>query len=215
MSGIRRVRPKREIREKTLEPHRRLSTACRSPEGSSPFDGSLRPDEPPDAGPLDQRRRSVGERSLRQGRQGDTVQAIAPDAATLRSRHVARRMDCGSSWTLLRIVTVAAVDVGRAQVAASRSQLVFPLHLRDASPQLRHEIWSRSARAALPPLLSFAFFYFSELGLFNGLRPKKVEKISASLNSPPGCVRASVKCALLHVPSPRRRRAGLPWSDIL
>jgi hypothetical protein len=32
--------------------------------------------------------------------------------------HVARRMDCGSSWTLLRITTVAVVDVGRAQVAA-------------------------------------------------------------------------------------------------
>ena len=99
------------------------------------------------------------DRSLRQGRQGDTVEAIAPDAATLRSRHVARRMDCGSSWTLLRITVVAVVDVGRAQVAArcaggpqgQGSQLVFPLHFRNASPQLRHEIWSRSARAALPP----------------------------------------------------------------
>ena len=63
-------------------------------------------------------RRSVSDRSLRQGRQGDTIEAIAPDAATLRSRHVARRMDCGSSWTLFRITAVAVVDVGRAQVAA-------------------------------------------------------------------------------------------------
>jgi hypothetical protein len=37
-------------------------------------------------------RRSSGSRSLRQGRRGDTVEAIAPDAATLRSRHVARRL---------------------------------------------------------------------------------------------------------------------------
>ena len=61
-------------------------------------------------------RRCASDRSLRQGEQGDTIEAIAPDAATPRSRHVARRMACGSSWTLLRIVTVAVVDVGRAQV---------------------------------------------------------------------------------------------------
>ena len=91
--------------------------------GSSPFDGSLRPDESP-AETLHQRRRStsgrrsVGDRSLRQQRRGDTIEAIAPDAATLRSRHVARRMDCGSSWTLPRITAVAVVDVGRAQLAA-------------------------------------------------------------------------------------------------
>ena len=60
------------------------------PPDPSPFDGSPRPDEPPDAGPLDHRqalrrryepsspRRSVSGRSLRQGRQGDTVEAIAP-----------------------------------------------------------------------------------------------------------------------------------------
>jgi hypothetical protein len=40
-------------------------------------------------------RRSAGGRSLRQGRQGDTMNAIAPDAAALRSRHVARRTGCG------------------------------------------------------------------------------------------------------------------------
>jgi hypothetical protein len=46
---------------------------------------------------------------LRQGKQGDTVDAIAPDAAALRSRHVARRMGsrlspyCGSSWAVLWI----------------------------------------------------------------------------------------------------------------
>jgi hypothetical protein len=61
-------------------------------------------------------RRCASDRSLRQGEQGDTIEAIAPDAATPRSRHVARRMACASSWTLLRIVTVAVVDVGRAQV---------------------------------------------------------------------------------------------------
>ena len=38
-------------------------------------------------------RRSARGRSLRQGRQGDIVEIIAPDAAALRSRHVARRMD--------------------------------------------------------------------------------------------------------------------------
>ena len=91
--------------------------------GSSPFDGLLRPDELP-AETLHQRRRStsgrrsVGDRSLRQQRRGDTIEAIAPDAAALRSRHVARRMDCGSSWTLPRITAVAVVDVGRAQLAA-------------------------------------------------------------------------------------------------
>jgi hypothetical protein len=94
-------------------------TRLRSPEGLSPFDGSLWPDEPlrrrqePQA-----RRASASDRSLRQRKHGDTVEAIAPDAAALRSRHVARRMDCGSSWTLLRITIVAVVDVGRAQVAA-------------------------------------------------------------------------------------------------
>ena len=66
--------------------------------GSSPFDGSLRPDEPPDAGAARPAPGAPsGDRSLRQGRQGDTVEAIAPDAAALRSRHVARRIDCGSS----------------------------------------------------------------------------------------------------------------------
>ena len=72
-------------------------------------------------------RRSASGMSLRQGRQDDTIQAIAPDAAALRSRHVARRMDCGSSWTLLSITAVAVLGVGRAQVAARcavrRSQL--------------------------------------------------------------------------------------------
>jgi hypothetical protein len=98
-------------------------------------------------------------RSLRQGRPGDTLEAIAPDAATLRSRHVARRMDCSSSCELLRITVVAVVEVGRAVSrcsmfeATARVKLptVVSIHLRDASPQLRHEIWSRSARAALPP----------------------------------------------------------------
>ena len=63
----------------------------RSPEDSSPFDGSLRPM----SGPTPAARPAAGalrrRRSLRQGRQGDTVEAIAPDAAALRSRHVARR----------------------------------------------------------------------------------------------------------------------------
>ena len=66
------------------------------------------PDEPPDAGPLDQRqalapasRRSASDRGLRQEKQGDTVEAIAPDAATLRSRHVARRT--GLSLTAVRL----------------------------------------------------------------------------------------------------------------
>jgi hypothetical protein len=73
---------------------------------------------PPPAERLPPAESSVNDRSLRQGRQGDTIEAIAPDAATPRSRHVARRMDCGSSWTLLRITVGAVVDVGRAQVAA-------------------------------------------------------------------------------------------------
>jgi hypothetical protein len=34
--------------------------------------------------------------------------------------------------------------------------------------------------------LSFTFFYFSESRLFNGLQPKKVEKISPRPNSRPG-----------------------------
>jgi hypothetical protein len=108
-------------------------------------------------------RRSVGRRRLPPSVARSSVRVIAPDAAVLRSRHVARRMDCGSSWTLLRITTVAVVDVGRAQVAARctgdpprvRLPTLVSLHLRDASPQLRHEIWSRSARAALPPSLGF------------------------------------------------------------
>jgi hypothetical protein len=55
--------------------------------------GALRPDEPPDAGGRSTiARRSVSDGSLRQGRQGDTMEALAPDAAALRSRHVARRM---------------------------------------------------------------------------------------------------------------------------
>ena len=91
------------------------------------------------------------------------MEAIAPDAAALRLMDVARRMDCGSSWTLLRITAVAVVDVGRAQVAARsvgsplrvRLPTGFPLHSRDASPQLRHEIWSRTARACFPPSLGF------------------------------------------------------------
>ena len=100
--------------------------------GASSFDGSLRPDEPPDgrgrstsgsAPPAAEARPAAGAAAATgtcvRGRQGDTVGAIAPDAALLRSRHVARRMDCGSSWTLLTITAVAVVDVGRAQVAAS------------------------------------------------------------------------------------------------
>ena len=91
-----------------------LSTAragrmSRPPPGATRFAGG---------GSSTRARRSARDRRLRRGRRGDTVEAIAPDAAALRSRHVARRMDCGSSWTLLRITAVAVVDVGRAQVAA-------------------------------------------------------------------------------------------------
>jgi hypothetical protein len=56
---------------------------------------------------------------------------------------------------------------------------VFPIHLRNASPQLRHQIWSRSARAALPPLLGFSWFYSSESGLFNGLQRIQIKIRSA------------------------------------
>ena len=69
--------------------------------------------------------RSVSDRSLRQGKQGDTVEAIAPDAATLRSRHVARRMGstiipyCGSSWTVLWV----AFQRGKAGRAVSPAKL--------------------------------------------------------------------------------------------
>jgi hypothetical protein len=55
-------------------------------------------------------------RSLRQGRQGDTLEAIAPDAAALRSRH------SQGGWTAVRlgrylsITVIAVADVGRAQV---------------------------------------------------------------------------------------------------
>jgi hypothetical protein len=100
--------------------------------GSSPFDGSLRPDEPPDAGAarpaaglrrrqgLRQRQETRPDRSLRQGRQGDTVEAIAPDAAALRSRHVARRLVPRLVLDVAYGLLVdAVVDVGRAQVAAS------------------------------------------------------------------------------------------------
>jgi hypothetical protein len=81
------------------------------------------PDDPPDAGasrPIARRfasatrdstsaGRSGSARRLRQGRQGDTVEAIAPDAATLRSRHVARRM--GSTIIpLLRFVLGGSLD---------------------------------------------------------------------------------------------------------
>ena len=40
---------------------------------------------------------------------------------------------------------------------------------RNASPQLRHEIWSRSARAALPPFLGFPWILSCETRLINGL----------------------------------------------
>ena len=59
-----------------------------------------------------------------------------PRALTLRSTQVARRMDCGSSWALLRVTAVAVVYVGRAQVTArcagglKGSQPQFPLHLQ-------------------------------------------------------------------------------------
>ena len=97
-------------------------TARDRPKGSSPFNGPRRPNEPPSAGATrfagggssTRARRFARARRLRRGRRGDTVEAIAPDAAALRSRHVARRMDCGSSWTLLRITAVAVADVGRA-----------------------------------------------------------------------------------------------------
>jgi hypothetical protein len=87
-------------------------------------------------------RRSVSDRSLRQGRQGDTVEAIAPDA---------QRSDRGmlqGGWTAVRlgrylsVTAVAVVYVGRAQVAARCAggpprvrlpTVVFP-SLRDASP---------------------------------------------------------------------------------
>jgi hypothetical protein len=121
------------------------------------FDRFLRrgPTSRPTPGPLDQRqalgpatgastsgRRSVSDRSLRQGRQGDTVEAIAPDA---------QRSDRGmlqGGWTAVRlgrylsVTAVAVVYVGRAQVAARCAggpprvrlpTVVFP-SLRDASP---------------------------------------------------------------------------------
>jgi hypothetical protein len=55
------------------------------------------------------RRCAPGDRSLRQGKQGDTVEAIAPDAATLRSRHVARRMGPTRPVTALRLSTLLYV----------------------------------------------------------------------------------------------------------
>jgi hypothetical protein len=90
------------------------STACPSPMPATvlrtsltafdQFAGRLRararstaPSGRPTPGRSTSGRRSVGDTSLRRGKQGDTVEAIAPDAAGLRSGHVARRMDNGSS----------------------------------------------------------------------------------------------------------------------
>ena len=64
----------------------------------------------PDAGAPDARSRGPSsKRCLRQGKQGDTVHAIAPDAATLRSRHVARRTGF-TIIPLLRFVLGGSLD---------------------------------------------------------------------------------------------------------
>ena len=91
--------------------------------GSSPFDGSLRPDEPPDAGAFDQRqalRRPAGA--------PPATGACAREGRTIPWRQLPRmrqRSDRGmlqGGWTAvrlgryLRITVVAVVDVGRAQV---------------------------------------------------------------------------------------------------
>ena len=59
--------------------------------------------------------------------------------------------------------------------------VIFP-SLRDASPQLRHEIWSRSARAALPPLLGFLWIPLAESGLFNGLQRIQIKNFFSLAN---------------------------------
>jgi hypothetical protein len=63
--------------------------------------------------------------------------------------------------------------------------------LRDASPQLRHEIWSRSARAALPPKLGFPWIPLAESGLFNGLRRIQIKKFFPSFSPGAECIKRS------------------------
>jgi hypothetical protein len=85
----------------------------------------------PTPGPHDQRQalrrrqvlrqRQTGRRSSATGacpREGRAIPSPQLPRAQARSRHVARRMDCGSSWMLLRITAIAVVDVGRARLAA-------------------------------------------------------------------------------------------------
>src|SRR5208282_4524893 len=53
------------------------------------------------------------------------------------------------------------------------------------SPQLRHEICWRSARAALPPFLSFPFISFSESSIFKGLQKNPWDPPSPPCLRPP------------------------------
>jgi hypothetical protein len=115
------------------EPRRRAEHLPKPPsgrlKGSSPFDGSLWPDEPPDAGPLEQRQ-------VLDQRQKPRPAAGAPSATgacAMESRGIPwrqlprmrQRSDRGMSqggWTAVRlgrylkITVVAVVYVGRAQV---------------------------------------------------------------------------------------------------
>jgi hypothetical protein len=79
------------------------------------------------------------------------------------SRHVARRMDCGSSWAILWIATVAVVDVGRAQVTArctgDRQGQGSQLYSNFTRAMLSHNCamrFGRVARVLLSPISRIA-----------------------------------------------------------
>jgi hypothetical protein len=137
-------------------------------------------------------RRSINDRRLRKGRQGDTVEAIAPDAAALRSRHVAGRMDCGSSWALLRITAVAVVGVGRAQVAARYAGgppgVRLPTVVSTSLAMLSRNCAMRFGRVARvllsPPSVGFPWFLSSESRLINGLRRIQIKNHSPCNTAP-------------------------------
>jgi hypothetical protein len=106
---------------------RLLAQTCqRSPKGSSPFDGSLRPDEPPDAGAAStSARRSAGGRSSSSGRRAPAAGACAREGRAIPSRQLPRmrqRSDRGMSqgeWTAVRlgryssITVIAVIEAGR------------------------------------------------------------------------------------------------------
>jgi hypothetical protein len=97
----------------------------------------------PTPGALDQRQARRRRQGLAPGKAGQYPRGNCPGCGNAPIEACRRRMDCGSSWTLLRITVVAVIDVGRAQVAArcagDHQRVALPTgvspSLRDASPQ--------------------------------------------------------------------------------